>query len=295
MNRSRGRINNITSSREYYGLNNSQDIYKGTSFKFSGEWTPGVHYFNDEYIIDFVTYDEKLWVCARNNISSIVYDESGAITGGNYPAENSRYWDFVIGTIAGSDGVTPVIGENGNWFVGGVDTGKRAIGEKGEKGDVGPTGVRGPQGYRGEKGDQGEQGEKGDQGEIGPKGDDGITPTLKIEDSYWWVSYDGGQSWTKLDRAIAEWDDLDVNLIYVTELPDVNTAERNALYLIASSDSEFNMFDEYYIIEYNGQLQWELFGQTSINLENYPTTSEVIEMINTVSFDGGQLDINDWV
>lgn len=28
---------NINSSREYYGLNNSQDIYKGTSFKFHGE------------------------------------------------------------------------------------------------------------------------------------------------------------------------------------------------------------------------------------------------------------------
>ena len=40
----------ISSSREYYGLNNSQDIYKGTSFKFSGEWVRGTHYFNDEYV-----------------------------------------------------------------------------------------------------------------------------------------------------------------------------------------------------------------------------------------------------
>ena len=27
----------VSSSREYYGLNNSTDVYKGTSFKFSGE------------------------------------------------------------------------------------------------------------------------------------------------------------------------------------------------------------------------------------------------------------------
>lgn len=45
----------ISSSREYYGLNSSSDIYKGTSFKFSGEWTLNTHYFNDEYIINFVS------------------------------------------------------------------------------------------------------------------------------------------------------------------------------------------------------------------------------------------------
>jgi hypothetical protein len=37
MSRPRGGISDTISSREYYGLNNSQDIYKGTSFKFSGE------------------------------------------------------------------------------------------------------------------------------------------------------------------------------------------------------------------------------------------------------------------
>lgn len=71
----------VMSSREYYGLNNSQDIYKGTSFKFSGAWAPGVHYFNDEYIVDFVTYNGKLWACARNNFSSE----------GNAPSDKSRY------------------------------------------------------------------------------------------------------------------------------------------------------------------------------------------------------------
>jgi hypothetical protein len=50
----------ISSSREYYGLNNSSDVYKGTSFKFSGEWHDGMHYFNDEYIVDFVSYENSL-------------------------------------------------------------------------------------------------------------------------------------------------------------------------------------------------------------------------------------------
>ena len=32
----------------------------------------------------------------------------------------------------------------------------------------------------------------------------GITPLLKIEDDYWWVSYDKGVSWTQLGKAIGE-------------------------------------------------------------------------------------------
>lgn len=41
-------------------------------------------------------------------------------------------------------------------------------------------------------------------GDNGNKGDNGITPKLEIrEDGYWYISYDGGQMWTKLDRATA--------------------------------------------------------------------------------------------
>ena len=44
---------------------------------------------------------------------------------------------------AGADGVTPTIGENGNWFIGETDTGKPS---RGEKGDQGPQGLPGPTG-----------------------------------------------------------------------------------------------------------------------------------------------------
>ncbi|MBR6346241.1 MAG: hypothetical protein IKR69_02520 [Bacteroidales bacterium] len=32
----------------------------------------------------------------------------------------------------------------------------------------------------------------------------GITPKLKIEDEYWWVSYDEGESWSKLGKAVTD-------------------------------------------------------------------------------------------
>lgn len=43
----------------------------------------------------------------------------------------------------GADGVTPTIGENGNWYIGEEDTGKPSRGEKGDPGDKGDTGQTG--------------------------------------------------------------------------------------------------------------------------------------------------------
>lgn len=41
-------------------------------------------------------------------------------------------------------------------------------------------------------------------GTDGRDGADGTTPELKIEDGYWFISYDGGASWTELGRASGE-------------------------------------------------------------------------------------------
>lgn len=62
-------------------------------------------------------------------------------------------YDKIIPVIDdGIDGITPHIGDNGNWFVGNIDTGIVSRGEKGDKGD---------------KGDNGEKGDKGDEGPVG--------------------------------------------------------------------------------------------------------------------------------
>ena len=42
--------------------------------------------------------------------------------------------------VKGDPGVTPTIGENGNWYLGDTDTGKPSKGEKGDKGDKGDPG-----------------------------------------------------------------------------------------------------------------------------------------------------------
>ena len=66
----------------------------------------------------------------------------------------------------GVDGKTPEIkiGENGNWFIDGVDTNVKAQGEKGEKGDAGENGSDGKDGVNGSDGKGGKDGQNGQDG-----------------------------------------------------------------------------------------------------------------------------------
>ena len=49
----------------------------------------------------------------------------------------------------GLNGITPHIGENGNWWIGTTDTGVHAQGEKGEQGEQGIQGEKGADGKDG--------------------------------------------------------------------------------------------------------------------------------------------------
>lgn len=62
------------------------------------------------------------------------------------------------------------IGEDGRWYIDGVDTGQVAQGPKGDKGDPGRDGADGQPGPKGDPGERGEQGDKGDQGDPGEDG-----------------------------------------------------------------------------------------------------------------------------
>lgn len=62
---------------------------------------------------------------------------------------NEEFWQPVAsGSGSGVDNIT--IGENGNWFINGVDTGIKAQGPMGPAGPQGPTGPMGPEGPAGD-------------------------------------------------------------------------------------------------------------------------------------------------
>lgn len=132
-----------------------------------------------------------------------VYDQ--ILANSNEALETARALkaDADAGMFDGVDGMTPEIGENGNWFIGGVDTGKPSKGKDGfGAGDVGESGatftpavdaegnlswsndrglenpaavnIRGPKGDRGEAGPEGIQGQPGADGARGETGPQGV-------------------------------------------------------------------------------------------------------------------------
>ena len=119
-------------------------------------------------------------------------------------------WDLESGayqdTGVYSGGAAPNIGPDGNWVVGGVDTGVSATGPRGEQGPAGPKGDTGEQGPQGPKGDT------GDTGPQGPAGTDGVgLPTVTAEDNGMYAGVvdgawgkvsapGGGGEWTELLR-----------------------------------------------------------------------------------------------
>jgi len=73
----------------------------------------------------------------------------------------------------GEDGITPEIGDNGNWWIGDHDTGVTAQGADGKDGITGKDGqdgLPGPAGADGSPGEKGEPGAKGQDGLPGPTG-----------------------------------------------------------------------------------------------------------------------------
>ncbi len=138
-------------------------------------------------------------------------------------------WSDLCGTD-GNDGVTPHIGDNGNWYLGETDTGVKAQGNDGETPEVvinplpnlngnnvsfvtakNTVGMTVYNGEKGEKGDKGEQGAQGLQGIQGPKGDtgekgaDGITPRIGSNGNWFISNTDTGVSAYGTDTFVPEY------------------------------------------------------------------------------------------
>ena len=109
--------------------------------------------------------------------------------------------------IDGKDGYTPVIGVeqdsdgiyywtlDGEWLTDSDGYKMKAVGIDGKDGEDGKDGANGS---------DGKDGADGTDGVNGTDGKDGITPLLKIENDYWYISYDNGTSWTQLGKATGE-------------------------------------------------------------------------------------------
>ncbi len=107
----------------------------------------------------------------------------------------------------GKDGRTPIIGVrqdtdgiyywtlDGDWLLDAAGNKIKAVGRDGRNGSDGNDGASGADGKNGKDGIDGKDGQNGADGK------DGITPQLKIENGYWFVSTDNGATWTNLGKA----------------------------------------------------------------------------------------------
>ena len=129
-------------------------------------------------------------------------DGSTPVIGVAQDTDGVYYWTLNGEWLLDDNGnKLPVSGKDGKDGVNGTD-GKD--GQDGEDGKDGQDGEDGKDGQDGEDGKDGQDGEDGKDGVDGQDGKDGITPQLKIEDGYWFISYDNGATWTQLGKATGE-------------------------------------------------------------------------------------------
>lgn len=109
---------------------------------------------------------------------------TATIEGGTRVTITDSTGEHTFDVLNGKDGgeaATPTIGEDGNWYINGADTGKPSRGPQGPRGEQGPagadgaTGPEGPQGPQGDPGPEGPRGPVGPEGPAGPAGADGAT------------------------------------------------------------------------------------------------------------------------
>lgn len=90
---------------------NTLDFYKGKSFNFANDWKVGRHYYNDQYITDFVTFNGTLLACKISHLSSeenkpvIIFADDGITP----ISVQSRHWSFVVGGIPGDIDVSKFV------------------------------------------------------------------------------------------------------------------------------------------------------------------------------------------
>lgn len=149
-------------------------------------------------------------------------------------------------------------------------------------------------------------GTDGQDGESGTDGKDGITPQLKIENNFWYVSYDKGANWTKLGAAATTVDetfkDVTVNDNTVTFTLADNTTFTLPRYKAVSIT--FNVQEQGISAGQTVQIPYTLKGATDktivsassdgnykVKLENQTTDGGIITVIAPDSYVDGYINV----
>lgn len=236
---------------------------------------------------------------AKNNLVAAINEAAQSGGGGGasiamrvdggyiqYSTDNGKTWVNLIAEAdlkgdkgdagaSGKDGITPTIGDNGNWYIGSTDTGKPSRGEQGAKGEQGP------------KGDTGPQGDKGDKGDPGKNGTDGHTPVK------------GTDYWTAADKAEIVNDTKNaINLSSYAKLSDLEPLSRTTSEVTPSQVSQAIFAGTPVVVNYTDGTYGSL-AFTNFNIaENFDIIAAQIIVKNNETYIfaelGGNISTNNW-
>ena len=196
--------------------------------------------------------------------------------------------------VDGKDGYTPVIGvKKGNdgiyyWTL----DGQWLINDDGDMIPV--TGRAGTDGINGTDGTDGTDGKDGIDGKDGA---DGITPKLKIEDGYWYVSYDNGVTFTMLGEAKGDKGDSFFKEVFmednflVIKLMDGSSFKLPYFNGIVPKLLSFTLQSRYNPLWISSDVKCEFLSNNILEC-HIPNFVENKEFIPTFEFDGEQLLID---
>ncbi|MDO4191126.1 MAG: PL29 family lyase N-terminal domain-containing protein [Bacteroidales bacterium] len=142
----------------------------------------------NDYIVDVIPITKGgeiigYTITFKNHAPITIYNgENGADGAGSTPQ---------IGAAMDTDGVYYWT-VNGEWLLDADGNKIRVTGRDGQNGQNGQDG---------QDGADGQNGQDGADGQNGQNGQDGVTPRLKIENGYWYVSYDNGTTWVLMGQA----------------------------------------------------------------------------------------------
>lgn len=114
--------------------------------------------------------------------------------------------------------------------------------------------------------------------------EDGITPQLKIEDEYWYVSYDNGNEWIKLDRATPAVPILFTDVKYDSQYLHITLYDGNVLSIRIASNAAISgiiLWCDRVTLEHNGEATVEF----RVNPSNATFTFDSIAELSDIVLD----------
>ena len=133
----------------------------------------------------------------------------------------------------------------------------------------------------------------GNNGQDGTDGVDGITPRLKIENDYWYVSYDNGATWVELGKATGEVsnesDNIFTNITQDNEYVYFSLADGSIIMLPKKHSNGDNIIFEDPIVKAICCAHWDTNGDSELSKEEALAVTSIEDIFNGIHYSGDYL------